>query len=344
MAKFTAKQLAAQLGVSPAAVSIALNGKPGVSDATRRQILDAAAQMGISIPSVSASVSGKRRLCFVYFLSSLISIAENTTFSNFVMEGAEQTASKLGYSLQVRYLKATEPFGPQMEEILKEVDGIILLGTDITDGCRQELAELFERIGRLPLIIVDSPVEYVTADCVCNDNINGARMAAEYLLERGCSRIGYFRSKYRIKNFDDRETGLRRVLNHAGLPLDTVVNTGISFDDAYDSVCAYLETGPDLPDGFFAENDVIGAAAIRAFNAYRISVPERVSVIGFDDIPICDLTAPGLTTVHSFKHQLGSAAVRLLDQRLTHTGLPGEGLGRMKIFISTSVHVRGSVR
>lgn len=345
MAKVTAKQLAEKLGVSQAAVSIAMNGRPGVSDETRRLILETAAEMGLKTPPRAvAAVSGKKRICFVYFMNRIISIAENTTFSTFVMEGAEAAASELGYSMQVRYLKVTEPFAPQLEEILREVDGVILLGTDITDGCRRELAELVEKIGRLPMVIVDSLVESVTADCVCNDNINGARMAGEYLIERGCRRVGYFRSKLRIKNFDDREAGLRQALEKSGRTLDTVVNTGISFDDAYDSVCRYLNTNPDLPDGFFAENDVIGAAAIRAFNAFGIRVPERVSVVGFDDIPICDLSAPGLTTVHSFKHQLGSTAVTLLDQRLNHTGLPGEGLGRMKIFISTSIHVRGSVR
>lgn len=346
MAGITAKMIAEQLGVSQAAVSIALNGKSGVSAETRAQILAYAEKMGYNAAKLAAVRAQRKRLCFVFYVNRLVSIAENTTFSSFVLKGAEAAASAMDYSISVRYFRAGEPFADQLNSQLSDIDGIILLGTDITDGSVREVRNFLDRIYPVPVVIIDSYENFGIADCICNDNFGGAKQAVEYLIGRGCRDVGYLRSKHRIDNFCQREAGVRAALREAGMHLNTVVDTEVSFDDAYNGIERYISMSDNIPDAFFAENDVIAAAAIRAFNAHNIKVPEQVSLIGFDDLPICELTAPYLTTVHSFKEQLGEAAVKILSMKFMPDSAETvpEKQSCMTIHLSMQLHIRDSVK
>lgn len=346
MAGITAKMIAEQLGVSQAAVSIALNGKTGVSPETRAQILSYAEKMGYNAAKLAAVKAQRKRLCFVFYVNRIVSIAENTTFSSFVLKGAEAAASALDYSISVRYFRAGEPFADQLGSQLSDIDGIILLGTDITDSAAQEVETFLSRVRPVPVVIIDSYENFGVADCICNDNHGGARLATEYLIQRGCRDIGYLRSKHRIENFCQREAGVRAALQASGMELRTVVDTEVSFDEAYNGIERYITMNDSLPDAFFAENDVIAAAAIRAFNAHNIKVPEQVSIIGFDDLPVCELTAPYLSTVHSFKEQLGEAAVKILSLKFMPDSSEKvqENRSCMTINLSMQLHIRDSVR
>lgn len=346
MAGITAKMIAEQLGVSQAAVSIALNGKSGVSAQTRAQILSYAEKIGYNAAKLAAVRAQRKRLCFVFYVNRIVSIAENTTFSSFVLKGAEAAASALDYSISVRYFRAGEPFADQLSSQLSDIDGIILLGTDITSGSVQEVKNFLARIYPVPVVIIDSYENFDVADCICNDNFGGARLATEYLIERGCRNIGYLRSRHRIDNFCQREAGVMAALKEAGMSLNTVVDTEVSFDDAYNGIERYISMNDNLPDAFFAENDIIAAAAIRAFNAHNIKVPEQLSIIGFDDLPICELTAPYLSTVHSFKEQLGEAAVKILSMKFMPDSAETvpEKRSCMTINLSMQLHIRDSVK
>ena len=344
MSSVTAKELAEMLGLSQAAVSLALRGKPGVSEQTRRRVLEKAKEMGLvreTLPQLQKQSPGKR-IRFLIFVNHLVSIAENTTFSSFLLKGAADTAAELGHTVSLFYLNADNPLTYQLSSLLEETDGVLLLGTDLTEESRREISAVFEKRPELPVVVLDSVEQIFGADYVCNDNYAGARSAVEYLISRGCRRIGYLRSSFRNRNFEDRAAGVRGALSAAGLRLACEVETAVSFDDAYLSMLRFLQSAKTLPDGLFAENDVVAAAAIRACNACGVKVPGQISVIGFDDIPICELCSPNLTTVHSHKERLGQIAVSILHMRFNHTPVE-ETRGSMKIFLSTSLRVRDSV-
>lgn len=343
MAKVTAKELAAMLGLSQSAVSLALRGKPGVSDKTRCLVQETAMKMGLErMPDPEAASSGKR-LYFIIFVNHLVSISENTTFSTFLLKGAAAAASSFGYSITVHYVDAGDSISSQLEKLLNDADGILLLGTDLTEDSNKEFSLLFEKHPKLPVVVLDSEAQFGMADCVCNDNFEGARSATTHLLDRGCQAVGYFRSQFRNQNFEDREAGVRAALAAAGKSLDIIVDTPVSFDGAYTSVLNFLRSGQPLPDGVFAENDIVAAAAIRACNACGIKVPDQISIVGFDNIPICELCAPALTTVHSHKERLGQLAVSILHARFKEADLSPER-GRMKIYLSTYLQIRDSVK
>lgn len=346
MAAVTSKEIAKQLGLSPSAVSFALNGKPGVSDETRKLIIETAEKMGYSSAKLANAISKRRRICFVIYANQLVSIAENTTFSTFVLQGAENAASSKGHSIMVKYVRKGEPIVKQLEDVSDEADGFIILGTDLSPESENEMKDFFASVEDKPVVIIDSPLNFGGADCVLNDNYGGAFMAAEHLISRGLKRIGYLRAKYRISNFTLREAGLTDALKKAGLELETSVDTEVSFDEAFKRIDEYLKTAVSLPEAFFAENDIIAAAAIRAFNAHGIAVPEQISIIGFDDIPICELTAPALSTVHSFKEQLGEIAVDIVSKKLNSlsSDSAANDRGCMTVSVSTKLHIRDSVK
>lgn len=345
MAEVTAKDIAKRLGLSPSAVSLALNGKPGVSDKTRIMVMDMAAELGYTLPhSVIGANTPKKSICFLIYVDRVVSIAEHTSFSTFVLRGIEATASALGYTVIVRYLYASQPIQAQISDVLNEACGIVVLGTEITKNCLSEMEAFVEYASAVPIVVLDNTLLADKVDCVCNNNFLGVQQAIRHLISQGCRRIGYLRSKQRIQAFDEREEGLRATLRDANLEIAQIVDVGISSESALLDFTAWLKTKPELPDAFFAENDVVAVAAIRALNMHNIKIPQQVAIIGFDDIPICDMTFPPLSTVHAFKETLGRVAVNTIHMRLIagHNTTTAQKTGLCKNEISTQLRIRES--
>ena len=346
MAGVTAKEIAAKLNLSPSAVSLALNGKPGVSEATRALVIETAAQLGYGRLEGAGLPGPGRTVCFIRYAGRIVQIAEHTSFSSFVLQGVEARATELGYGTQVRYLNAGDLYNPQALEFIRQVDGVVFLGTDVTEAQLPELEQVFGALGDTPVVVVDSAALANRVDCVINDCFGGARAAAELLLRTGHRRIGYVKAKQRIRNLDERERGVRAALDQAGLPLAATIEVDISSEGAFQDFDAWFKSGPPLPDALFADNDVIAAAAIRVLKKHGRHVPDDVSVIGFDDIPMCEMLDPPLTTVHAFKEELGVVAMDLLDRRIKRGEVPHKmaSVGLLNTTVSTALVERFSVK
>lgn len=316
MAGVTAKEIAKKLGLSAAAVSLALNGKPGVSENTRALVLEAAMQMGYSKTENGTRAHSHRTICFIRYTGTIVNIAEHTSFSSFVLQGVQKRASELGYATQVRYDRIGDLYLPQTLDLMHKVDGIIFLGTDITHAQLPEIAQFLQSLPSTPVVIVDNFLLSDRVDCVCNDSYGGARAAGEHLLKTGHRAIGYVRAKQRIRSLLDRERGIRAALEQAGQSIAVTVDVDISSENAFQDFDRWIKTKPQLPDALFAENDIIAAAVIRVLKKHGFRVPDDVSVVGFDDIPMCEMLDPPLSTVHCFKEDLGSIAVDLLHRRM----------------------------
>lgn len=342
----TAKEIAAKLNLSPSAVSLALNGKPGVSESTRALVLETAMRLGYSRLDSSGGVLANRTICFVRYAGKIVQIAEHTSFASFVLQGVEARATELGYSTQVRYLNAGDMYNPQTLEFIRNADGVIFLGTDITEAQLPELEQLFEVLDNTPVVVVDSAELSNRADCVVNDCFGGAKSAAELLIRTGHSRIGYVKAKQRIRNLDERERGVHAALTQAGMSLAAVIEVDISSEGAFQDFDTWIKGKPELPNGLFAENDILAAAVIRSLKKHGYRVPDDVSVIGFDDIPMCEMLDPPLTTVHAFKEELGSVAMDHLDRRIKRGEVSQQmfSTGLLTTTVSTRLIERFSVK
>lgn len=346
MAGITAKDIAAKLGISPSAVSLALNGKPGVSESTRSLVLATAMQMGYVRAETAPAHQSSKTICFVRYAGEIVSIAEHTSFSSFVLQGVESRATELGYNTQVRYLNAGDMYNRQTLEIFRNAAGIIFLGTDIVEDRLPEIEQLFESMDNTPIVVVDSFLLDNRVDCVGNDSFGGAKSAAEYLIQTGHRHIGYVRAKQRIRNLMDRQNGVQAALDRAGLSLDVLVDVDVSSEGAFQDFNAWIKGHPSLPDAIFAENDILAAAVIRVLKKHGYQVPGDVSVVGFDDIPVCEMLDPPLSTVHSFKNELGIVAVEHLHRRIVRGEIPHKtsSIGLLRTTLSTKFMSRFSVK
>ena len=327
MSGVTAKDIAKKLGISTASVSVALNGKPGVSQATRNKILAAAAEMGY-YDQKNASAGGKL-LCFLIYVDQVVGIAQESTFYTFVLKGIEAQAKQLGYRVLIRYYYANRDFAEQLSDILGDLAGLLILGTDLTAARKAQLAPLIDGTDfPFPVVMIDNFLCSGCVDCVGNDN--------------------HLRARQRVSNFDDREKGIHAALAEqlpdAARSLE-IIDVDIAADRAYQDLDRWLEGRTALPQALFAENDVVAAAAIRALTARGIRVPQDISVMGFDDIPLCEMVEPTITTVHSFKETLGREAVTLLHRRISsgQSAAQIQASGVMKVSLSTRIVARKSV-
>lgn len=346
MAKTTAKQIAHTLGVSTAAVSLALNGKPGLGTETRAKILAACEQAGFAMPQVTQSQQPQQKnLCFMIFVDELLRVWENSPFYAYNMQGVEAAATLHGYNTMIRYLQADAILSPKNLSFLQSLDALILLGTDITPSTAGDIRTMLASIPNTPAVVMDNMGLSSFADCIGNDNHGGACQAVTHLVNQGCRKIAYLCARTRIPNFDEREAGVMTALHHANLPLFGKIQCSISTEDAYNDLLAWFHSGNPLPDGIFAENDVLAAAATRAMSACGISVPNQVSIIGFDNLPITEQTHPPLSTIHSYKDDLGATAVEmLLHRQWMQNYCQDRPTGLLKVQMSTELVKRKSVR
>ena len=169
----------------------------------------------------------------------------------------------------------------------------------------------------VPIVVVDCYYDELDYDCVLINNIQGAFNATNYLVQCGHKNVGYFHSSLDISNFSERADGYYKALRANGISTSHPYVHPISptSDEGYRDMLRLLESKAPIADAYFADNDIIAAAAMRALreNGYRI--PEDVSIIGFDDVPMCDMMVPPLSTMKVRKRELGATAVqRLLDR------------------------------
>ena len=172
--------------------------------------------------------------------------------------------------------------------------------------------------GSMPLVMVDNYFEDLCFDTVLMDNEDSVVKAVNFLIENGHRDIGYLQGDTRIRNFVSRGRGYRRALLDNGITPDDdwVFSVNPSVMGAFDGINRYIEAGRKMPTAFFADNDMIALGAMQALQKNGFSIPEDISIIGFDDITLGEAFSPGLTTVSVDIPAMGRLAVRRLVEQI----------------------------
>lgn len=308
-----AKELAQLLHLSPAAVSIALNGRSGISPQTREMILTAAAEHGLNRSS-KENRSAVRYINLIIFKKHGLVIGDTPFFSELI-ESVTTAATDLSYHVQLSYFYAAQSHAEQLKSIHSAgCTGAILLATEMTEDDLPLLAKI-----KMPLVVLDNNVEAAGIDCVVINNVQAAMLAVSHLAAKGHSRIGHLCSSVDIMNFRERREGFLRA---AALVNDDMKNRIVTIpvestsDGAYRDMTFYLAHQPNLPQALFADNDIIAIACIRALKEARYSIPGDVSIIGFDDVPYARVVSPQLTTMHVPRDIMGRYAVNRLHEKI----------------------------
>lgn len=333
--EISAKELAKLINVSPATVSMVFNNKPGISDATKELVLNAAAQYGYTPKLPAAPTTGPRVIQLINYKKHG-KVAANTPFFSQLTEGITQECTRQNCVLHVSYFYENIDMSAQLSA-LKEVDciGILLLATEM---CKEDFKK-FKNF-TVPIVVLDCYYDELNYDCVLINNIQGAYIATNYLIKRGHKKIGYLRSSIEISNFAERENGYYKALRSHNISTSHPYVHTISptAEEGYQDMMDILEGNPELADAYFADNDIIAAAAMKAFRENGIHMPEEISIIGFDDLPLCYMIVPSLSTMKVRKKELGATAIRRLMNRIADNNMEC-----LKISMATKLIKRDSV-
>ena len=328
--KVSIKNISEMTGFSPATVCNALNHKRGVNKNTSAQIFKAAKELGyISEASVS------KIKIIIYRKSG--SVIEDSPFFSLVMDGADAACKAAGLELVVVYLdKRNSDYQDQIRWHANDTtSGMIVMGSELEE---EELDRF--RIAKCPVVLIDYWCNDMSFNSLMANNSASMCKVVDYLVKKGHKKIGYLRGKIRIYPFRARSAAFRQILaqNNLQLPDKYVVTISHSMDGSYNDMAAYLKTKPLLPTAFFADNDVIAIGAMKALKEFGYRIPEDISLIGFDDLPFCEITSPKLTTIRTVKKELGQMAVEKIIDMVKN----GDHI-KTKIEFSTTFIERDSV-
>lgn len=331
----SAKELAQKLNVSAATVSMVLNHKSGISPATQEKVLAGAREYGFDLSKYYLYTEEPRNICFLNYKKSG-KVVTDTPFFAELTEGISSACKANNISLSIDYIYGTEPIVPQLKKLSdKGYCSLLLLATEME---KEDFAPFLSL--PYPLMVLDCYYDDLQLDTVLINNLQGAYTATCYLAQQGFHKIGYLKSSLRIANFDERADGYYKALRHHQIKKnsDYVLELAPSMEGAYMDMKQHLAAKVPLAEAYFADNDLIASGAMRAFQESGIRIPEDVSLIGFDDIPICSFLSPPLTTMHVHKHDLGVLAIeQLLSKLNTPSRTP------IKIELSSTLTTRESV-
>ena len=237
----TAKELAKALGLSQAAVSMALNNKPGVSTATRRKVIEAARHLGYDFSRKAvARGNWKGQFCLVVYRRSGAVVGDTPFFAD-LTNGVSIGCQKAQYDLLIRYLYEDETLLDQLYTLeTSGFRGIILLATELDAPALSRFSQI-----RTPIVILDAYFETADYNYVLINNIQGAFIATNYLISKRRTQPGYLCSSYKISNFAERADGFYKAIRRNGMSTakSVVHQLTPSQEGAYADMKALLEGG-----------------------------------------------------------------------------------------------------
>lgn len=330
----TILDIAESLNISPASVSRALNGKPGVSAQMRARILDEATRRNF-VPHGAArslATTQTRNVGFALYQGSRANDQFYNSFYGQIMIGVEQELQRHGFHLLLATLDDEQMTRPEQWSIVRgrHVDGIILAGPFIS---AQFILSMYTH--GTPIVLVDNVISGVAIDAVVCDDQAAAYQAAEHLLGHGHNRIVVLAGPKEWYTNRERCAGFCAAICAAGLDLPPILHAeATTYETGYHLMQQALGY---QPEAILAINDVMAMGAIDAARAAGLDVPYQLAVLGFDDIEAARRFAVPLTTVHLPKKTIGRVAARQLLHRIREPDAP-----RQRTLVTATPIVRRS--
>ena len=332
------KDLAAMLDLSPSTVSLVLNNRPGISEATRTRVRDMVKELGCE--ELLEEENEKKNIIFIVYRHRNVAQECSPYFSQIfseIIEGVESQIKARGYNLLVSYVDRDSAVKVAAGIDREQAEGVLILATEM----QEEQLNAFAQI-QMPVVIVDNYVQHKSFDCITINNEQGVNEAVKHLVEMGHTDIGYLHVSDNANNFTERYYGFLRAMDSLGLkcPKNRIINICTDGGEAvYQSLKEALLEVDKMPTAFFSDNDIIAVYAMRIFREMGYRIPEDISIAGFDNIAFLEVFDPPLTSIQVPKHKMGVVAANTLIDKIKE---PVEGV--VKIEVCTSLVVRGSVR
>lgn len=331
------KDIANKLNLSPSTVSLVLNNKPGISEATREKVMQAVKELG-GEDLISVERPEKKSIVFVVYRKLGFTPTSTPYFSQVfseIIEGVESQVKARGYHLLISYMDE-KSLKEEIQKINRDkVEGILILATEM--GIEQ--FEVLEGLS-IPLVMLDNYILDKNLNSITINNEKGVFEAISYFNKMGHKKIGYLHVTNEIVNFTERYYGYLKAMNKFSIPIDMnqlIEISAVGVESVYEELKVIFSTRKEMPTAFFADNDIVAMCAMRVFREMGYRIPEDISIIGFDNMTLSELLEPPLTTIHIPKFKMGViAANTIIDNNEYSTG-------QVKIEVGTDLVVRKSV-
>lgn len=311
--RVTITDVARGAGVSPAAVSLAIRGEPGVSRETRDRIVETARRLGYRGVSRTPNRRARQVTVGLIIKAPHGDAPEINRFYAPVMTGIEEICRIREVDLLFAAMPVDDQYYPlEVPRLVTErsTDGLIVVGAHLSHGTTALLED------GPPAILVDAYAEDVAFDSVVSDNVGGARAAMEHLISRGHREIVLVGSQPdSFPSILQRRRGYEQAMAEAELTPRYVDVPHVPPESAASAALEYLAAHPDVTAAFCC-NDAVAVALIQGAQREGIDVPGSLSVVGYDDIDLARFVSPQLTTMAVDKLGMGRLAVTLLLHRL----------------------------
>lgn len=306
----TIKQIASLAGVSRSTVSRVLTGHPNVKPATREKVERIIRELDYRPSSLAQGLSRGS----VNIVALLVGDIRNPFYSE-VARGVEDVASQAGYMVvfcdtdyqnerENQYLKMAQQYG---------FAGLIMMTAMDTD----ELIPVMENV-KCPIVLLNRYISTYSTDTVLVDNVHGGYIVGQHLAKLGHRQIGFLGGPKSSSASRERAKGFYQAISDFGIQIESrnVVEGDLKMESGYRYGKAWLRKKQNQPTAIFAANDLMALGVMQALQEEGVRIPEDVSIVGYDDLPVSKVPAISLTTVRQPQYQMGSVAMKILLERI----------------------------
>ena len=332
--RITINDIARALNISKSTVSRALRDKHDISPGTRKKVLEYANRYDYTPDFVARSLRSKTTRTI-----GVIVPAYNIPFYSIAICGIQDYAMKQGYNVMVCHSSE------QYEVEKHNVDALLAAGVEGIIISVARNTELNEHVGKLkrkgiPLVMFNRVIEQFKAAKVVVDDYYGAREMVRYLIRTGCRHVAHISGPVNIALSLNRKQGYIDALEEAGIRFDPVmvVDADFTIDSGMKGMSALLNLDREI-DAVFCVCDAVAFGAMKVIKRKGFRIPADISVAGFTNEPMCEVTDPTLTTVKQPIYEIGESASRLLFSQLRDPDIPAE-----HCILNTGLEIRESTR
>lgn len=333
----TLKQIADKIGVSLATVSRVLNNDSGllVSDETKAQILKVADELNYkTVKQRKGKVLNKK--IHIIGIVEMYDVVKQLQDPYYLF--LKSIVEKRAFENNIRLVKLFKE--ENNYEILEdaELEGIIAIGK----FSEEEVLNLSERSSKI--VFIDSSPNDELYDSVKINYELGVKQGLDYFIELGHKKIGFIGEEYtlgdnKIPTKDDRLKFFNEYMKNNGIyNTEYIINSEMTADGGYKAILEHMNNNKSMPTAFFTANDAIASGVIKGLKEKNISVPNEVSIIGFNDTVLSQYTNPPLTAIRVHIEHLGEVAIELILERLNNRSYA------KKVIIPSEFILRSSVK
>lgn len=311
----TIKDIAKECGCAIGTVSRVLNGHPDVSDATRAKVMEVVDKYGFVLNQNAKHLKEQQPNTIAIFVKGASSILLNN-----MLEIIQHKLEGLPYNVSVVVMDEYDDESKRAVRYYYEQTpiGMVFLG-----GNPERKKDEFSKI-KIPVVLISTQAEEVDNELlssVSTDDLCAAEYSAEYLIKMGHKKIGVIGGDLKGSEMSMRRyTGFIEALDNANIPFDfnkSYVTAKYSFEGGAEAAKKLIEKNPDIT-AVFTMADVQAIGACRKLKEMGYSIPDDISIIGFDGLPIAQYYCPSITTIKQTTDKLAQTGIDILLDCVEH--------------------------